>query len=167
MALTHFLLFLFFSIEIKRRFLSSGRAGELRFHQIAAVISPLIEKLGVHKFFRYATNKYILSCSGRANVGRRFLEKAKKFQRRIAERWIHVKSSRVWAVLAILYIVLWCYSLIVWYHPWEVEILAGKTQTNFPENIFVAFTLLGLIPLPGAFYVVWRNLLSSFYHVKT
>ena len=99
--------------------------------------------------------------------GRRFLEKAKEFRLGIVERWIHVKSSRVWAVLAISYIVLWCYSLIVWYHPWEVEILAGKTQTTFPENIFVAFTLLGLIPLPGAFYVVWRNLISSFWHVQT
>ena len=163
----HFLLFLFFSIEIKRCFLRSGRAVELWFHQIVAVISPLIEKLGVHKFFTCAAIKYIIYYSGRANVGRRFLEKAKEFRRRIVERWIDVKSSRVWAVLAILYIVLWCYSLIVWYHPWEVEILAGKTQTTFPENIFVAFTLLGLIPLPGAFYVVWTNLISYFYHVKT
>jgi hypothetical protein len=99
--------------------------------------------------------------------GRGFLERAKRFRRRIVEGWIRVKGSRVWAVLAILYIVLWCYSLFVWYLPWEVEILAGKTQTAFPENIFIAFTLLGLIPLPGAFYVVWTNLISYFWRAQT
>jgi hypothetical protein len=99
--------------------------------------------------------------------GRRFLEKAKKIRRRVVGRWIHVKGSRVWAVLAISYIVLWCYSLIGWYRPWEVEILAGKAQTVFPVNLFIAFTLLGLLPLPGAFYVVWTNLISSFRHGQT
>lgn len=82
---------------------------------------------------------------------------------RTRQRFVRVKHWRGFGVLAVAYVVVWSYLFIVWYNPWQNMVsLGGDWQLSFAEGIAMFFYLMpGLLILPGAFYIVWTNLLRK------
>ncbi len=95
------------------------------------------------------------------------------FRKRIQTMWktfevsghgLRGSNSRVklWhglGVIALVFIVLWCFLLIFSYLPWEEKLDPKNWQGFVPENLVIAFVVFGLFIIPGMFYIAWVKFL--------
>lgn len=85
----------------------------------------------------------------------------------IRDRYNRVKDWQGFGVLALVYIVVWFFLLVMSYLPWQARLDPKSWQGFVPENLVIAFVVFGLFTLPGMFCVVWMNLLRKSENRKT
>ena len=119
----------------------------------------------LERFERNTKDKNAQSRVGKAleRAKQRIVDKYTRVERGIADKYNRVKHWRGFGLLALLYIALWFYFLFEMYLPWSEAVLLGsQSWFPFPLSMSVAmfiFLVPALLGLPGAFYVVWTNLL--------